>query len=92
MLEKTERVEKLAPALVSMLGGSKETMMLAALAAGIARADLATQLVQEFTSLAVGPRSYLISSASLTIILCSDKLYKIHPAFKSPKVAQVSRP
>ena len=52
MLEKTARVEKLAPALAKTLGFSDADAKVAAEAAGLAKADLATQLVTEFTSLA----------------------------------------
>ena len=52
MLEKTARVEKLAPALAKTLGFSDADAKVAAEAASLAKADLATQLVTEFTSLA----------------------------------------
>ena len=52
MLDKTSRVEKLAPTLAAAFGFSAADADTATAAAGLARADLATQLVQEFTSLA----------------------------------------
>jgi glycyl-tRNA synthetase len=52
MLDKTARVEELAATLAARLGFSAEDAKTATAAAGLARADLATQLVQEFTSLA----------------------------------------
>ena len=52
MLDKTKRVELLTPLLATKLGFSAEDAKIAGEAASLAKADLATQLVMEFTSLA----------------------------------------
>eukprot|EP00741_Cyanophora_paradoxa_P009065 tig00001466_g8778.t1 len=52
MLDKSRRVEKLAPALAEMAGLSGEELATVARAAALAKADLATQMVVEMTELA----------------------------------------
>jgi glycyl-tRNA synthetase len=51
MLEKSQRLEQLVPHLSQMLGLSEEEMATATRAARLCKADLATQMVVEFTSL-----------------------------------------
>lgn len=51
MLDKTRRLEELAPIIGSMLGMSEAEMPLLRRAALLCKADLATQMVVEFTSL-----------------------------------------
>lgn len=51
MLDKTQRLEALIPALGSLLALTEEEIPLAARAARLAKADLATNMVVEFTSL-----------------------------------------
>ena len=70
MLEKTERVEKLAPTLARALGFSDADAKVAAEAAALARADLATQLVQEFTSLAGVMGKHYATREGLPAPLC----------------------
>ena len=70
MLEKTERVEKLAPKLAASLGFSESDAKVATEAAALARADLATQLVQEFTSLAGVMGKHYATREGLDAPLC----------------------
>jgi len=70
MLEKTERVEKLAPKLATSLGFSEADAKVATEAAALARADLATQLVQEFTSLAGVMGKHYATREGLDAPLC----------------------
>ena len=51
MLDKVQRLEKLAPAVAQMLGLTDEETAVAARAAALAKADLATSMVVEMTSL-----------------------------------------
>jgi glycyl-tRNA synthetase len=51
MLDKTRRLEKLAPQLADMLNLSDEEVTTVARAAQLCKADLATQMVADFTSL-----------------------------------------
>jgi len=51
MLDKTHRLEKLVPQLAQMIGLNKEESAVAARSAHLAKADLATQMVVEMTSL-----------------------------------------
>ncbi len=51
MLEKTRRLERLVPEIARMLGLSDEETAIALRAAHLCKADLATQMVVEFTSL-----------------------------------------
>ena len=51
MLDKTHRLEKLVPALAEMLGLDDEETAVAARAASLAKADLASSMVVEMTSL-----------------------------------------
>ena len=70
MLEKTARVEKLAPKLAAALGFSESDADVATKAAGLAKADLATQLVQEFTSLAGVMGKHYAAKEGLDAPLC----------------------
>ncbi|MFN3929862.1 MAG: glycine--tRNA ligase subunit beta, partial [Thermoflexus sp.] len=51
MLDKARRLEALAPAIGAMLGLNEEEMRVLARAAHLCKADLATQMVIEFTEL-----------------------------------------
>lgn len=51
MLDKTHRLEKLTPAVAAMLGLAQKETAVAARAASLAKADLATEMVVEMTSL-----------------------------------------
>ena len=51
MLDKSERIEKLVNELIPMLGLEKDEAIFARRAAHLAKADLATQMVTEMTSL-----------------------------------------
>src|SRR5258706_14564101 len=51
MLDKSERIEKLVNVLIPMLGLEKDEAVIARRAAHLAKADLATQMVTEMTSL-----------------------------------------
>ena len=51
MLDKTKRLEQLTPAIAHMLGLNEEETAVAARAASLAKADLATSMVVEMTSL-----------------------------------------
>jgi glycyl-tRNA synthetase len=51
MLDKTQRLEKLTPVMAEMLGLNEEQTAVASRAASLAKADLATQVVVEMTSL-----------------------------------------
>ena len=70
MLEKTARVEKLAPKLAESLGFSAADAKIAGEAAGLAKADLATQLVMEFTSLAGVMGKHYATREGLDAALC----------------------
>ena len=70
MLEKTARVEKLAPKLAESLGFSAADAKIAGEAAGLAKADLATQLVMEFTSLAGVMGKHSATREGLDAALC----------------------
>jgi glycyl-tRNA synthetase len=63
MLEKARRLERLAPDLARMLGLSEEEAEAATRAAHLCKADLATQMVVEFTSLqGIMGREYALKS------------------------------
>jgi len=63
MLDKTRRLEKLTPKLAEMLGLSADETRVAQRAAHLCKADLATQMVVEFTSLqGVMGREYALKS------------------------------
>ena len=70
MLDKTARVEKLAPTLATTLGFSEADAKIAGEAAGLAKADLATQLVMEFTSLAGVMGKHYATREGLDAALC----------------------
>jgi glycyl-tRNA synthetase len=63
MLDKTRRLEKLVPQLAKMLGLNDKERKIAQRAAHLCKADLATQMVVEFTSLqGVMGREYALKS------------------------------
>jgi glycyl-tRNA synthetase len=63
MLDKTQRLEKLVPQLAEMLGLNDREREIAQRAARLCKADLATQMVVEFTSLqGVMGREYALKS------------------------------
>lgn len=70
MLDKTARVEKLAPTLAAAFGFSEADAAVATQAAGLAKADLSTQLVQEFTSLAGVMGKHYAEREGLDAALC----------------------
>ena len=70
MLDKTKRVETLAPTLATTLGFSEADAKIAGEAASLAKADLATQLVMEFTSLAGVMGKHYAAREGLDAKLC----------------------
>jgi glycyl-tRNA synthetase len=63
MLDKTERLEELTPEIAEMLGLEDDAVATATEAAHLCKADLATQMVVEFTSLqGVMGREYALNS------------------------------
>jgi len=63
MLDKTHRLESLVPVLARMVGAAQEEVEMAVRAAHLCKADLATQMVVEFTSLqGVMGREYALRS------------------------------
>jgi glycyl-tRNA synthetase len=88
MLDKTKRLELLAPLLAKQLGFSPQDASIAKQAASLAKADLATSLVTEFTSLAGVMGAHYARREGLDSTLCDAIFEAVLPRSAGDQLPQ----